>query len=216
LTEIDKNTTSTRILDQPIGSDFDQHLLEFLDAEFNKRNQVNEILGRFVPFWGILKGLNMTRKAIFAPKSTIQYPEQKLPVAKGFRGQHELLTDPHGEQLCICCQACANICPVNCIEIKSEPARDTSKRKRDLVEYNVDLTKCLFCNLCTEVCPEYCLVLGPKYEYSDTTRGPGNLMVTKEIIERRTTNEEYDEIKARKGTKKAAGAGDAAKTSSES
>jgi len=216
LIEKDQNIAPTqKHLDQPIGSDFDQNLLSFLDSEFKKRKTLDAILGRFVPLWGILKGLNITRKAIFAPKSTIQYPEQKLPVAKGFRGQHVLLTDPHSEQLCICCGSCVNICPVNCIEIKFEQAKETSKRKRDLIEYNVDLTKCLFCNLCAEICPEFCIILGPKYEYSDITRGLGNLMVTKETIERRATNEEYDEILAKKGPKKSAATGDTTKAKPE-
>jgi len=204
LTDKDINTKSNeRIGDQPVGSDYDQGLLDFLEKEFAKRRPLKEFLGRFVPLFGIIKGLDMTRRAIFAPKSTIQYPEQKLPVAKGFRGRHELLTDSHGEQICIADGACASVCPVNCIEIKWEPSKDTSRRKRDLIEYNIDLTKCLFCGLCAEVCPEYCLVLGPDYEYSEITRGPGMLLATRETIERRATNEEMNEIRSCKDMKKA-------------
>ena len=184
MSEIRENTKSTqRIGDQPLGSDYPQDLLEFLEREFAKPVPiVKRFLGRFVPLFGCIKGLNKTCSAMIAPKSTVKYPEEKVPIADAFRGKHVLLNDPDGEQLCICCNACAAICPIGCVEIKSEKAPEGSKRKRDLLEYNVNLTTCLFCGLCQEACPEFCLILSKNYEYSDDHRGSGLLNVRMEDI----------------------------------
>lgn len=204
MAENEKNIQSThRIGDQPMGSDQAQDLLAFLDREFAKPEHiVKKLLGQFIPLFGCIKGLNMTRAALMAPKCTVKYPEVKLPIADAFRGKHVLLTSPRDEQLCICCNACATICPIGCIEIKSEKAPEDSKRKRDLVEYNVNLTTCLFCGLCQEACPEFCIILSKNYEYSESHRGPGLLKVRMEDITRRATNEEWDEIHKRKTSKK--------------
>jgi len=205
MTENDKNTaTEERIGDQPVGSDYPQDLLEFLETEFAKpETQLRKFLSNVVPLWGLVKGLNVTLAAtVRGKKMTIKYPEEKLPVADGFRGKHELLESPNGEQLCICCNACVAICPIDCIELKSQKS-ESETRKFDLLEYNVDLTKCLFCRLCQEACPEFCIILGKNYEYSDTQRGPGLLKVRMEDILRKCTDEEFNEIKERKSAKKA-------------
>lgn len=203
MTESDKNTTtSTRIGNQPIGSDYSQDLLLFLDSEFAKPIPlIKRMLGHVIPLFGLIKGLNVTRAAMLAPKVTYEYPEKKLPVAKGFRGRHELLNTPDGEQMCICCNACVNICPIDCIELVFQKS-ESEKRKRDLLEYNVDLTKCLFCGLCQEVCPEFCLILGENYEYSETNRTTGLLKVRMEDILRNATEDEWTEYKLKKAAKK--------------
>ena len=203
MTEEDQNTTTVeRIGDQPIGSDYSQDLLMFLDTEFAKPAPlIKRMLGHVIPLFGLVKGLSITKDAMIAPKVTVKYPEEKIPVAEGFRGKHELLESPNGEQICICCMACVNICPINCIELKFEKS-ERENRKRDLLEYNVDLTKCLFCGLCQEVCPEICLILGKNYEYSDTSRDSSSLMVRMEDILRKATDEEWAEMRARKAAKK--------------
>ena len=201
--ENDKNTTTVeRIGDQPIGSDYNQDLLVFLDTEFAKPVPIiKRMLGHVIPLFGLIKGLNVTKAAMIAPKVTVKYPEEKIPVAKGFRGKHELLTSPDGEQICICCMACVNICPISCIELKFEKS-ESEKRKRDLLEYNIDLTKCLFCGLCQEVCPEFCIILGENYEYADTSRDSGLLKVRMEDIQRNASADEWAEYQARKAAKK--------------
>lgn len=202
MTENDKNTTAERIANQPIGADYAQDLLDFLDTEFAKPEPlIKRMLGHVVPLFGLLKGLNVTKAAMIAPKVTVKYPEEKLPIADGFRGRHELLVSPDGEQICICCNACVVICPIGCIELKSEKS-ESEKRRRDLLEYNVDLAKCLFCGLCQEVCPEICLILGKNYEYSATGRGPGFFQVRMEDIQRRASDDEWANMLAIKAAKK--------------
>ncbi len=200
--ENDKNTTAERIGNQPIGADYAQDLLAFLDTEFAKPEPlIKRMLSHVLPLFGLLKGLNVTKAAMLAPKVTVKYPEEKLPIADGFRGRHELLESPDGEQICICCNACVAICPIDCIELKFEKS-ESEKRKRDLLEYNVDLAKCLFCGLCQEVCPEFCLILGKNYEYSATSRGTGFLKVRMEDILRRASDDEWANLQAIKAAKK--------------
>ena len=206
MTENDKNTAiEERIGDQPVGSDYPQDLLEFLETEFAKpETKLRKFLSNVVPLWGLVKGLNITLAAtIRGKKVTVKYPEEKIPVANGFRGKHELLESPTGEQLCICCNQCVAICPIDCIELKSQKS-ESETRKRDLLEYNVDLTKCLFCRLCQEVCPEFCVILGKNYEYSDTERGPGLLKVKMADILRKCTDDEFKEINEKKAAKERA------------
>jgi NADH-quinone oxidoreductase subunit I len=205
MAENEKNIQTTqRIGDQPIGSEYAQDLLAFLDREFAKpEHAVKRFLGRFLPLFGCIKGLNATRAALMSPKYTVKYPEEKLQMSDAFRGRHVLLTSLNDDQLCICCNACATICPIGCIEIKSEKSPEDSRRKRDLVEYNVNLTTCLFCGLCQEACPEFCIILSKTYEYSEAQRGPGGLLrVRMEDITRRATDEEWAEIQKRKASKK--------------
>lgn len=203
MTENDKNTTTAeRIGNQPIGADYAQDLLAFLDYEFAKPEPlIKRMLSHVVPLFGLVKGLNVTKAAMIAPKVTVKYPEEKLPVADCFRGRHELLVSPDDEQICICCNACVNICPIDCIELKFEKS-ESEKRKRDLLEYNVDLAKCLFCGLCQEVCPEFCIILGHNYEYSDTGRGIGFFKVRMEDIQRRASDDEWANLLAIKAAKK--------------
>jgi NADH-quinone oxidoreductase subunit I len=199
-----KIETTARTGDQPVGSDFDQSLLEYLDRElFKPEPGYRKALGKVVPLFGLIKGLKMTAFAIVSRKITVKYPEEKLQPADAFRGRHELLTSPGGEQLCICCNACAMICPVECISVVFEKAKDPESKKRILTEYNVDLTKCLFCGLCQESCPESCVILGKNYEYSDTNRFTGMLNVRKEDIERRMTEEEWKKLQETKKSGKA-------------
>ena len=43
------------------------------------------------------KGLMLTLKYFFAPKITVQFPEEKTPQSARFRGLHALRLYPNGE-----------------------------------------------------------------------------------------------------------------------
>ena len=59
----------------------------------------------------ILKGMGITISHFFKKKATIQYPEQKRPMSKVFRGQHILKRDENGAERCTACGLCALACP---------------------------------------------------------------------------------------------------------
>ena len=52
----------------------------------------------------LLKGMKVTGRYLFAPKITINYPEEKTPQSPRFRGLHALRRYPNGEERCIECK----------------------------------------------------------------------------------------------------------------
>src|SRR5512142_1677255 len=71
----------------------------------------------FVPGLGIVKGMALTLRRFFAPKATIQYPEETADVAPRFRGRLQLLYDEYGTLKCETCFQCAQACPIECIDM---------------------------------------------------------------------------------------------------
>ena len=98
----------------------------------------------------LLKGMMLTGRHLFAPKITVQFPEEKTPMSPRFRGLHALRRYPNGEERCIACQLCEAVCRALAITIESETRDDDTRRT---TRYDIDLTKCIFCGLCEEACP---------------------------------------------------------------
>ena len=100
--------------------------------------------------------------------TTLQYPNEHLPVP--VRGRYQL---NNAIDDCIVCDKCAQVCPVDCIEIESikapVPIGKTSNgmtKRLAATRFDIDLAKCCFCGLCTTVCPTQCLTMTPEYDYS--------------------------------------------------
>jgi len=106
--------------------------------------------------WELLKGMSVTLRYFFAPKVTIQYPEQKTPKSPRFRGLHALRRYENGEERCIACKLCEAVCPALAITIDSEEREDGTRRT---TRYDIDLFKCVYCGLCEEACPVDSIVL---------------------------------------------------------
>ncbi len=113
--------------------------------------------------------LPITDTAYFqAGPATLQYPHECLPVpARGRYRLHNAIDD------CIVCDKCAQVCPVDCIEIEAinapAPIGKTSNgmtKRLAAAQFDIDLAKCCFCGLCTTVCPTQCLTMTPEYDYS--------------------------------------------------
>ena len=71
----------------------------------------------------ILSGLKTTWKHMVAPTITLQYPEERPDIPKGYRGVPTLVRDPHGREKCVSCQLCEFVCPPK----RTETARAESK-----------------------------------------------------------------------------------------
>ncbi|MDA1331658.1 MAG: NADH-quinone oxidoreductase subunit NuoI [Proteobacteria bacterium] len=123
------------------------------------------------------KGLMLTLKYLFAPKITVQFPEEKTPQSARFRGLHALRRYPNGEERCIACKLCEAVCPAVAITIESEQRDDGSRRT---TRYDIDLTKCIFCGFCEESCPVDAIVETRIFEYHGEQRG--DLVYTKDIL----------------------------------
>lgn len=96
-----------------------------------------------------VKGMQVTFMNLRRPETTVEYPEQLMPMPKGYRGFHTL-----DQETCIYCFQCARICPVDCIEMKADRVE---KKFLAWEQFSVDYNKCLFCDLCIEVCPKDCI-----------------------------------------------------------
>ena len=100
---------------------------------------------------------------------TIQYPEQKRPVAERFRGRHRLRRRADGSPRCVACYCCQTACPTGAITIVAEEAEnpDIEKRPRS---FEINLLRCIFCGMCVEACPKDAIYMTRDYELAERTR----------------------------------------------
>ena len=117
--------------------------------------------------WELIQGLRVTLRAFFAPKITIQYPEEKTPQSVRFRGLHALRRYPNGQERCIACKLCEATCPAAAITIESDVSADGTRRT---TRYDIDMVKCIYCGYCQEACPVDAIVEGPNFEFATETR----------------------------------------------
>lgn len=106
---------------------------------------------------------------LFVKRFTLQYPEERLPVEKGYRGEHRLKRDELGRPKCVACLMCQTSCPARCITIVAgeSPWPDRDKIP---VKFEIDMLKCIYCGMCEEACPCDAIELTPRYTVSATTR----------------------------------------------
>ena len=125
----------------------------------------------------LLRGMRLTGRYMFKQKITVQYPEEKTPLSRRFRGLHALRRYPNGEERCIACKLCEAVCPALAITIESAQRDDGTRRT---TRYDIDLTKCIFCGFCEESCPVDSIVETHVFEYHGEQRG--DLYMTKEKL----------------------------------
>jgi NADH-quinone oxidoreductase subunit I len=122
---------------------------------------------RSVTLSELVSGLALTFRYMFRPAVTVDYPYEKGPLSRRFRGEHALRRYPNGEERCIACKLCEAVCPAQAITIEAEPREDGSRRT---TRYDIDMLKCIYCGLCQEACPVDAIVEGPNFEYSTESR----------------------------------------------
>jgi NADH-quinone oxidoreductase subunit E len=69
------------------------------------------------PGMGIAKGMATTFRNFFSAKVTRQYPEVRPDIPDRWRGRLDLIYDPFGEHKCEVCFQCAQVCPVEAIDM---------------------------------------------------------------------------------------------------
>ncbi|MFN8877349.1 MAG: NuoI/complex I 23 kDa subunit family protein, partial [Gemmatimonadota bacterium] len=95
-----------------------------------------------------LSGLATTFRHLVDPhKVTVQYPEQRWPIAPRWRGTHRMLTTEDGKAKCVACGLCPTVCPANCIKLV--PGEDEQGNRYPLV-FEIDEFRCIFCGYCQE------------------------------------------------------------------
>ena len=116
----------------------------------------------------ILKGLSLTFRALFRPKFTMQYPEEKFIPPASYRGRPVLVQEENGEERCVACGLCSRVCPALAIEVQAaETERD---KERYPVKFEINMLRCIFCGFCEEVCPEEAIVMSKDYELAFSKR----------------------------------------------
>jgi NADH-quinone oxidoreductase subunit I len=121
----------------------------------------------------ILSGLKTTWKHMVAPNVTLQYPEQRPEIPKGYRGVPTLVKDPHGREKCVSCQLCEFVCPPKAIRItpgEIPPGTENRHVEKAPQAFDIDMLRCIYCGFCQEVCPEEAIWLQDVYSSSGYTR----------------------------------------------
>lgn len=117
-----------------------------------------EPLGKEVTFLpAIVEGLKVTTRHFFANlfgrklTPTVEYPEEKMPLAPRHRGVHRLMHREDGSVRCVACMMCPTVCPAHCITIVPGEREDPNEKMP--VVFEIDELRCVVCGLCVEACP---------------------------------------------------------------
>lgn len=120
----------------------------------------------------LLAGMWITIKNHFRPHITMEYPRERPALAPRFRGAPRLRRDPEtGEELCIGCLLCEQICPDDCISIVVD--KRTGGKGKMAKSFIIDYERCCFCGLCVDPCPTTpitAIYMSHDYELSDYSR----------------------------------------------
>jgi len=84
---------------------------------------------------------------------TIQYPEERRPLAPRLRTLHRLARREDSSPRCVACMMCETVCPALCIKIVAAEGSRPGVEKRPK-SFDIDLGRCIFCGYCVEACPE--------------------------------------------------------------
>jgi formate hydrogenlyase subunit 6/NADH:ubiquinone oxidoreductase subunit I len=120
----------------------------------------------------IAKGMAITLRTFFKTPETIQYPDVDVldPKMPGYHGHLKAVSERYRGFLtietnsCIVDQACARVCPVDCIQMEGEkgpktkapsliPGGKEMPKTRYLTRFDIHLGRCMYCGLCVEACP---------------------------------------------------------------
>ena len=125
----------------------------------------------FLSFLSLLIGMKVTLKnLLFVPSITYQYPKEKRPMTKNFRGMVDLVPPD-----CVVCYQCIKICPVAALDLThKQTVTADNKKKLDITKFTFNGELCCFCGLCEEICPTDAIYLNNLYEVSASSHSEMN------------------------------------------
>lgn len=137
----------------------------------NKKQSFMEKL--YLP--GLLKGMAITGSHLFKKAATVNYPDEKRPIAAVWRGQHVLKRDENGAERCTACGMCAVACPAEAITMESAERKKGEehlyREEKYAKIYEINMLRCIFCGLCEEACPKEAIFLTDRLVDTDYERG---------------------------------------------
>ncbi len=152
---------------------------------------------------GILKGMAVTARNFLGSYfekerlTTVQYPEERVPLAENYRNFPFLVFDGGDAQAglrCVACQICEKECPPQCIYIiKSKDKKPDYIGKPQFypATFDIDISVCMSCQICVEVCPFEAIKMDKVFELSKRERFDALLMRKTELAK---SNEYYHGI----------------------
>ena len=129
--------------------------------------------------------------------TTVQYPEERLPLQEATRQFPFLVYDGAEAQAglrCVACQICEKECPPQCIYIvKSKDKKPDYKKQPQFypATFDIDISVCMSCQICVEVCPFEAIKMDTEFELSNTDRFGGMLFNKQQLAK---DNEHYRRI----------------------
>ena len=138
---------------------------------------------------GFLEGLVVTVKSALRRPVTAQYPDpsKRMPVAEAFMGFPALTWDNDvQEPYCTGCMVCIRDCPTQCMSatMKDNPkhAEGTSRRRKIVQEFEINLGRCILCGICVDVCNFDAIEMSHEHELSKYERN-GNRVDLPPLLE---------------------------------
>src|SRR6478672_11450913 len=152
---------------------------------------------------GVLKGMAVTAKNFVGSYfdedrlTTVQYPEERLPLPENARNFPFLVYDGDDWQAglrCVACQICEKECPPQCIYIvKSKDKKPDYIGKPQFypATFDIDISVCMSCQICVEVCPFEAIKMDKVFELSKRERFDALLLRKNDLAK---SNSYYHEI----------------------
>jgi NADH-quinone oxidoreductase subunit I len=134
---------------------------------------------------GIIKGMMITGSHLFKKAATVDYPDEKRPIAPIYRGQHVLKRDENGAERCTACGMCAVACPAEAITMESAERKkgeeNLYREEKYAKIYEINMLRCIYCGLCEEACPKEAIfltdrIVDAEYERGDFVYGKDKLV----------------------------------------
>ena len=126
---------------------------------------------------GFLEGLKVTLKTAGRKPVTAEYPEpqKRLAVQDRYMGFPALLWDGDvPEPYCTGCMVCIRNCPTQCMsaQMMDNPrhAEGTSRRRKIISEFEINLGRCILCGICVDVCNFDAIEMSHEHELSKYER----------------------------------------------
>ena len=135
---------------------------------------------------GMIQTLSSTFRGLRSPVTKL-YPENPTVLQYRFMGFPGLTWDKNvDEPFCTGCMVCIRNCPTQCMTatMKDNPkfADESSKRRKIVDEFEINLNRCILCGICVDVCNFDAIVMTHEHEESGISRD-GSRMDLNELLE---------------------------------